>query len=282
MPSKNKNNTKQRATESSQSGLIGGIDTNNVERIATVVGGGALLLYFLRKITLADALLAVAGGTLLYRGATDRPLNIGTAEGARRITESVQDFADRAKGWAQEWTEELRSKIGERFRSQSEPIQIEKNIIINKSPEELYAFWRDFENLPTIMSHLESVTQTRGKRSHWVAKGPAGVPVEWDAEITADKKNEMISWRALEDADVPNEGSVYFEKTSEGRTNLRVSMEYMLPGGQIGAAIAEFFGEDPSQKIEDDLNNFKEAVERGEIPLETEATFKPRGSEGGA
>lgn len=281
MPSKNKNNAKQKPTEVSQTEFAGNIGVNNIERIAAVVGGGALLLYFLRKITLADAVLAVAGGTLLYRGATDRPLNIGAAEGAKRITKSVQDLADRAKGWAQGWAGELRGKIEERFKDQNEPIHVEKSIIINKSPEELYAFWRDFENLRTIMSHLESVTQTRGKRSHWVAKGPAGVPVEWDAEITADKKNEMISWRALEDADVPNEGSVYFEKMSEGRTELRVSMEYTLPGGQIGAVIAEFFGEDPSRKIEDDLNHFKEAVESGEVSLETGATFKPRMSDGG-
>ncbi len=284
MASKHKNGMKQKPADVSQGEVnTARIDISNVERLATVVGGGALLFFCLRKVTLADTLLVVAGGTLLYRGVTsDRPMNIGTAEGAKRLNEGIQDLAERAKGWAQGWAQELRGKIENRFTGQTEPIHVEKSIVIGKTREALYAFWRDFENLPHIMSNLESVTQTRGKRSHWVAKGPDGVPIEWDAEITADKKNEMISWRALEDADVPNEGSVYFEKTAEGQTEIRVSLEYTPPGGQVGAAIAAFFGEDPSQKIEDDLNRFKEAVEEGEIMLETESSFKSRSAEGGA
>ncbi|MDC4203937.1 MAG: SRPBCC family protein [Candidatus Manganitrophus sp.] len=224
---------------------------------------------------MADALLVGAAGALIYRGVTNRPFNIKAAIGTERLTEEIQSLTERAKGWAQGWADEFKGKI-ERFRGQSGPIQVEKSIVIAKSPEELYAFWRNFENLPNIMSHLESVTGTRGKRSHWVAKGPAGVPIEWDAEIVEDKKNEMISWRALADADVPNEGTVYFEKAGDGQTELRVSMEYTLPGGEIGAALAEFFGEDPARKIEDDLNNFKEAVEGGEIMLGADKSYKSR------
>lgn len=255
---------------------------NNGERLAAVVGGGALLLFCLRKVTLADVALTVAGGALLYKGVTDRSpgLSVDTTEGARRLTEEIQGLAGRAKEWAQGWAQELKGRIEERFSLQEEPIQVEKSVTISRSPEELYAFWRDFENLPKVMTNLESVTPARGKRSHWVAKGPAGVPIEWDAEITADKKNEMISWRAVEDADVPNEGSVYFQRLGEGQTEVRVSLEYMLPGGEIGAAIAEFFGEDPAQKVEEDLNNFKEGVESGE--LMAESGFKPRAAEGGA
>ncbi len=276
MSSKHKNQTKQKSADVSRDESYGaGIDVNNIEQIAAVVGGGALLLFYLRKVTLADALLVGAAGTLIYRGVTNRPLNIKTAIGTERLTEGIYNLTDRAKGWAQGWAEEFRGRI-ERFRGESEPIQIEKSVVINKSPAELYAFWRNFENLPNIMSHLESVTHTRGKRSHWVAKGPAGVPIEWDAEITEDKKNEMISWRALDDADVPNQGSVYFEKAGEGQTELRVSMEYSLPGGEIGAAVAELFGKEPSQKIEDDLNSFKEAIEGGEIMLGADKSYKSR------
>jgi len=277
MASKHKNQTKHKAMDVSQGeSYAARINVNNMEQIAAVVGGGALLLYYLRKVSLADALLIGAAGTLIYRGVTNRPLNINALP-TERLTEGIQTLSERAKGWAQGWAEEFRGKI-EQFRSKSGLIRVEKSIVINKSPEELYAFWRNFENLPNIMSHLESVTHTRGKRSHWVAKGPAGVPVEWDAEITEDRKNELISWRALADADVPNQGTVYFEKAGDGRTALRVSMEYTLPGGEIGAAIAEFFGEDPSQKIEDDLNNFKEAVEEGAIMLGDNA-YNARGSE---
>lgn len=277
MSSKNKNHAKQRPAAVSRSGssYMAGISVNNIEQIAAAAGGGALLFYYLRKVSLADALLVGAAGALIYRGVTNRPFNIKAAIGTERLTEEIQSLTERAKGWAQGWADEFKGKI-ERFRGQSGPIQVEKRIVIAKSPEELYAFWRNFENLPNIMSHLESVTGTRGKRSHWVAKGPAGVPIEWDAEIMEDKKNEMISWRALADADVPNEGTVYFEKAGDGQTELRVSMEYTLPGGEIGAALAEFFGEDPARKIEDDLNNFKEAVEGGEIMLSADKSYKSR------
>src|SRR4051812_22284164 len=75
--------------------------------------------------------------------------------------------------------------------------QVKKSIIINRSPEELYRFWRDFENLPRFMNHLESVRVLDDKRSHWVAKAPAGTSVEWDAEIIEDRPGELIAWRSL-------------------------------------------------------------------------------------
>ncbi|HZR47754.1 MAG TPA: SRPBCC family protein [Candidatus Manganitrophaceae bacterium] len=280
MPSRQKNSAKQSQIALSQDKFnIAGmkVDVSDAERLAAVVGGGALLLYFLRKITLADTLLAVAGGSLIYQGITNRSMNINAEGAAQRLTEGVQEITGRAKDWAQGFW----SKIEQKFTGRAEPIRAEQTIVINKPPEALYAFWRDFENLPRIMSNLESVTPQRGRRSHWIAKGPAGVPIEWDAEITEDRKNEMISWRALDNADVPNEGSVTFEKTAEGATAVRVSMEYILPGGEIGAALAEFFGEEPSQKIEEDLTRFKEAVERGEIELQAESAGQSRGSEGG-
>ncbi|MBI3804141.1 MAG: SRPBCC family protein [Nitrospirae bacterium] len=282
MASKKSNTTKQKTEDVSPEELTtAGMGANDIQRLAAVVGGGALLLFYLRKVTLADALLVAAGGSLIYRGINQGPLNVNLniAEGAKRLREEIEGLTDRARDWAQG----VRSQLEERFTStgETEPIQVEQSIIINKSPEALYSFWRNFENLPQVMSYLESVTPTRGKRSHWVAKGPGGVPIEWDAEITADKKNEMISWRALDNADVPNEGSVYFVKAAEGQTELRVSMEYILPGGEIGAAIAGFFGEEPSQKIEEDLNTFKAAVEGGEIDLDIDR-FQQRTAEGGA
>lgn len=288
MASKKTNRTKQETTDVSQSGFnTAELNSTDVERLASMIGGGALLFYCLRKVTLADALLVVAGGTLLYRGATGErkllgsnlfgSININAAEGAKRLGEEIQDLADRAKDWAQRF----RGQIEEKFRAQAEPLRIEKSIVINRSAEELYSFWRNFENLPRIMSNLESVTRIEGNRWHWVAKGPAGVPVEWDAEITADKKNEMIAWRAVEDADVPNQGAVYFIRGAEGQVELRVEMEYAPPGGQIGAAVAKFLGEDPEQKIDEDLNRFKEAVESGEITMEAKR-YQSHRAEGSA
>lgn len=142
----------------------------------------------------------------------------------------------------------------------------EKTITINRSPEELYKFWRNFENLPRFMSHLESVQVTGDKRSHWKAKAPLGTTVEWDAEITEDRPNELIAWRSLEGADVDNSGSVRFDRAPGGRgTEVRVEIEYTPPAGALGAGIAKLFGEAPEQQIKGDLYRFKQVMETGEV-----------------
>jgi uncharacterized membrane protein len=143
---------------------------------------------------------------------------------------------------------------------------VKKSIIINKSPEELYQFWHNFENLPAFMKHLESVKVTGEGRSHWVAKAPAGSSVEWDAEITEDRPNELIAWRSLEGADVDNSGSVHFERAPGNRgTIVKVDMEYNPPGGVIGKTVAKLFGEEPGQQVYDDLHCLKQVMEVGEV-----------------
>jgi uncharacterized membrane protein len=149
------------------------------------------------------------------------------------------------------------------MKDKVEGIKIEKSVVIRRSPEELYRFWRNFENLPRVMSHLKKVTMTHGKRSHWEAKGPAGTTVQWDAELIDDKENEMISWKALEKADVPNTGSVHFIRIpGDMATEVRVMIQYDPPAGKLGAAIARLLGEDPSQQVEEDLRRFKEVMEK--------------------
>ena len=144
--------------------------------------------------------------------------------------------------------------------------EVKKSIIINRSPEELYSFWRELQNLPRIMSYLESVQETGGKRSHWVAKAPAGTTVEWDAEITEEREGELISWRSIEGSEVDNQGSVSFERAPGGRgTIVRVEMEYTPPGGVIGATVAKLFGKDPGQQAHEALRCFKQVMEIGEV-----------------
>jgi uncharacterized membrane protein len=146
--------------------------------------------------------------------------------------------------------------------------KVKKSLIINRTPEELYRFWRDFENLPRFMKHLESVRVTGDGRSHWVAKAPAGSSVEWDAEITEDRPNELIAWRSLEGADVDNSGSVRFEPAPGNRgTIVKVEIDYNPPGGVIGAAVAKLFGEEPGQQTQDALRCLKQVMETGEIIL---------------
>ena len=144
-------------------------------------------------------------------------------------------------------------------------VPVNKSIIINASAEEVYGFWRDFENLPRFMRYLESVTVTGEGRSHWVAKAPGG-SVEWDAEITEDRPNQSISWRSLEGSEVETSGTVSFEPAVGGRgTIVHVQLDYNPPGGALGALFAKLMGEDPDGQMQTDLRRFKQIVELGEI-----------------
>jgi uncharacterized membrane protein len=144
-------------------------------------------------------------------------------------------------------------------------IHLRRAITVNRSPEEVYAFWHDFENLPRFMAHLESVKVTDG-RSHWRAKGPAGTSVEWEAEMVVDRPHEVIAWRSLPDATVSNYGSVQFIAAPRGQgTEVHVELFYDPPGGAIGSTIAKLFGEEPGQQIEGDLRRFKQVLETGEV-----------------
>ncbi|HET7456073.1 MAG TPA: SRPBCC family protein [Gemmatimonadaceae bacterium] len=155
-------------------------------------------------------------------------------------------------------------------------MRAKKSITVARPPEEVYAFWRNFENFPQFMRHLESVTDIGGNRSHWVAKAPAGKEVQWEAEITADVPNERISWRSVQGSEIYNAGTVSFRAAPGGRgTEVRVELEYDPPFGKLGATVAKFFREEPGQQIADDLRHFKQVMELGEIVL-SDAT-KQRG-----
>jgi len=145
-------------------------------------------------------------------------------------------------------------------------IQVEKSVTIQKTPEELYRFWRNFENLPHFMNHLQSVQNLDGKRSHWVTTAPLGTKAEWDAEITEDQENQYIAWRSLEGSSIESTGSVSFRRTLEGdKTKVTVKMEYNPPGGMLGAVVANFFGEAPDQQLQEDLFRLKQELEVNKV-----------------
>jgi uncharacterized membrane protein len=147
-------------------------------------------------------------------------------------------------------------------------VEVARVTTINRPVEEVYAFWRNFENLPRFMKHLESVRAVDGRRSHWRAKGPAGMSVEWDAEITGERENEAIAWRSLEGSDVEHKGSVEFRHAPGARgTEVRVTLEYVPPAGALGRTVAWLFGEEPDRQIKEDLQRFKQLMETGEIPV---------------
>jgi uncharacterized membrane protein len=154
---------------------------------------------------------------------------------------------------------------GDGAQAERRGIPVNKSIVINASAEEVYQFWRDFENLPRFMRYLESVQVTGEGRSHWVAKAPGG-SVEWDAEVTEDRPNQLISWRSLEGSEVETSGTVRFEPAVGGRgTVVHVRLDYNPPGGALGALFAKLFGEDPDGQMQTDLRRFKQIVELGEV-----------------
>ena len=149
--------------------------------------------------------------------------------------------------------------------------------VVNRSPDEVYAFWRDFQNLPRFMRHLESVEDLGEGRSHWRVKGPAGTTVEWDATIVADDPGKVITWRSLENSDVDHAGAVRFEEAPGGRgTIVKVNLQYNPIGGVLGATIAKLFGEEPEQQLDDDLRRFKQVMEVGEVVV-SDATLSGTG-----
>ncbi len=145
-------------------------------------------------------------------------------------------------------------------------VRVIKTIIINRSVEEVYGFWRNFENLPRFMENLESVRITGDRRSHWKAKAPARMTVEWDAEILEDEVNKSISWRSLPGSQIHHSGTVRFERATGGRgTLIRVELAYTPPAGKLGSTVAKLFGKEPGQQIGHDLRLLKQVLETGEI-----------------
>jgi uncharacterized membrane protein len=151
-----------------------------------------------------------------------------------------------------------------------EGIQVQHAVTVNKRREELFRIWRNFENLPRFMTHLQRVDVDKssgGKRSHWVAKGPLGREIEWDSEVTGERENEYVAWRSLPGSLVESDGSVLFTDAPGGRgTIVSVSMQYHPPAGSLGAAFAKLFGEEPDKQVREDLRHFKQIMETGEIP----------------
>jgi uncharacterized membrane protein len=148
----------------------------------------------------------------------------------------------------------------------SDGIRVRAAVTIRQPRDEVYAFWRNLENFPTFMSHVESVAAQDG-RTHWKVTAPVGT-VEWDAEIVEERDGELISWRAVPGSGVDNSGTVRFSDAPQGRgTEIRVELRYDPPAGGIGTVVAKLFGEDPEQQVKDDLRRLKQLLETGEIPV---------------
>lgn len=216
------------------------VNVGTAERIASTVAGAALLGLAMTTRRQRTP-LAVASAPLLFRGITGH-CTLYQVLGVNTAKETDATSVAYARGF-----------------------RVVKSVTIARPADELYAFWRDFANLPRFMRHLESVTPIDAMRSRWVAKGPAGLRVEWDAEIVNETGNSLIGWRSLDNSDVDHAGSVHFEPLGDRGTTVKVILRYDPPAGAVGMAFAKLFREEPSQQIADDLRRFKQLMETGEI-----------------
>jgi uncharacterized membrane protein len=212
------------------------VNVSDRERIASAIAGGALTVYGLRRGSLGGLALAAIGALLGYRGLTGHSglyekLGIDGG-GARRNV----------------------GNLG---------VKIDRDVVVNAGADRLYALWRHFQNLPRILSQIERVDVLSPTRSRWTLAAP--VSISWEAELINDKMNELIAWRSVDSQWVDHAGSVTFHPLGDGRTRVHVSLQYDPPGGQIGHAVASLFAEDAGSKVEQDLANFKRAVEEGRL-----------------
>jgi uncharacterized membrane protein len=191
--------------------------------------GAALMLAATQSRGHMRALLGVSGSALLARAATNRGLR------------SLLGFGERG-------------------------ITVLKTIHVAAPVERVFGFWTDYQNFPRFMHNVREVLQVAENRSHWVVAGPAGVPVQWTAEITRVVPGEVIEWRSVSDSDVRHEGSVSFETNGDGGTRVRVRLSYVPPAGAFGHAVASIFGADPKSEMDADLMRMKSMIETGRPP----------------
>lgn len=214
-----------------------GANVAAAERIGSAFLGGILASYGLAQKSTGGAALAALGGLLIYRGATGR---------CAAYRQLGIDTTGNSKG---------RGVPG------NAGIRIERSIVIDRSPMELYYFWHDLSNLPRIMPEIKSI-HVEEAHSHWVVNGPAGREVSWDAEFITENPGEVIAWQSLPNSTVQNAGSVHFEAAQDrSSTTVKVALQYLPPAGHAGALVAHLFGAAPEKMLESALARFKETME---------------------
>jgi uncharacterized membrane protein len=219
------------------------INVGEVERWGSAFAGGLLLVRGVERGRLPGLVLAGIGASLLYRGFT----------GHCKLYDKL-GMSTRSSGQSLG----VPAKTGFKF---------EQSITINRPAQELYEYWRQLSNLPRIMQHLESVTESGNFKSHWVAKGPMGIRVQWDAEVHNEDPGRLIAWRSMPGGQVDTAGSVRFEEQGSNTTGVHVSLKYNPPGGKLGANLAWLMGSSVEKEVASDLCRFKQAMENGEISL---------------
>jgi uncharacterized membrane protein len=211
-------------------------------------------VYGLDRRGFGGGMLTVLGAELIRRGATGHclvydALNVSTASDAT----------------AHGPHRDLPASPAATVRA-SRAVKIEHSITVKRPAAELYSFWRDPANLPRLIEFVEAVEMTSDTTAHWRVRGPAGRPIEWDAEIINEIPNELLAWKSVGDADVPNAGSIHFRPAPNARgTEVRLVVEYEPPAGHLGAWLAKLVKENPDEQLRTALRRFKQLAETGEI-----------------
>ena len=210
------------------------LNVGTTERILSTIGGAALTALALKNLRSPGGMsMLLAGGLLLVRGVSGYCV-VNNALGRNTA------------------------------HKQGSPVEVKTSVSLDRSPQEVYSFWRKLENLPRFMQHLEKVEELDQTRSRWTAKGPAGVgSVSWEAEIVEDNANEFISWRSLPGSTVDNAGQVRFKESPNG-TDINVQMTYRLPAGDVGGVAAKLFSPMAEKMMKDDIRSLKKVMESGE------------------
>jgi uncharacterized membrane protein len=220
-------------------------DWSPARRLLSTLGGGALLAYGIGRKDLAGAALGVMGAGLLARGASNKEFTdmIGAGRGRRSV-----DF--------------------------------QKTINIQAPIDAVYDFWTNLENFPRFMSRVREVVNRGDGVSHWVAEGPGGVPIEWDAMITKFIPNRVLAWKSIPGMGINSAGLIRFERNPDGSTRVNIRVSGKTPMGAVGQGAAELFGADPESEIDADMMRMKHLIE-GAYPRYDEGQAMYSGSPAG-
>lgn len=217
------------------------LNVSNPGRIASIVSGAMLTTSAINNIDkhpFRSLLRLITGGYLLYRGISGNCPISAAASGKR-----LGDGHTRA-------------------------INIRKKLIVDRPRAEVYAFWREVDNLPLFMKHVASVESLDSYNSHWVVTGPAGIgKLEWDAEVIKEDPGSLIGWRSAPGSDIVTAGKVSFSDTIGGGTEVDVNITYRPPAGYVGRGLAWLLNGAFERIVEKDILSFKHFMETGVITI---------------
>lgn len=205
------------------------------------------------NVGVPERLLSVAGGAaLLFDTIINRKVNVlQTLTGSYLLLRGVTGFCL------------AYDRLGQKEIDYRTPnINIRTSLVVNRSRDQVYAFWRRLQNLPLFMNHLKSVTVLDEKHSEWTAAiaGDIGT-VSWKSEIVKDDPGSILSWHSVPDSAIENAGKITFSDSGLRGTNVDVVISYHAPLGVLGEKAGRFLNPVFEKMVKEDVENFKQYME---------------------